>query len=217
LRVISSSPGELPRVFDAIARNANRLCCGLFCALFRLDGGMIHLVASDNLSADQLEALRRVFPLPASRETLTTRAILQRRVVHVTDVTAEPGYALLPLAREVGYRSFLSVPMQRDERPIGAISVGRREASPFTERQIGLVGTFADQAVIAIEGVRLYDELRTKSGELTALNTTLEARALTQVAQLERLGRRKRFFSPQLAELIVAGGAEDPLRTHRRD
>jgi class 3 adenylate cyclase len=107
--------------------------------------------------------------------------------------------------------------MQREERPIGAISVARREARPFTEHQVRLLEIFADQAVIAIESVRLYRELQDKSRELAALNAMLEQRVATQVTQLERLGRLKRFFSPQLAELIVAGGAEDPLRTHRRD
>jgi adenylate cyclase len=107
--------------------------------------------------------------------------------------------------------------MQREERPIGAISVARREARPFTDHQVRLLEIFADQAVIAIESVRLYRELQDKSGELAALNAMLEQRVATQVTQLERLGRLKRFFSPQLAELIVAGGAEDPLRTHRRD
>ena len=135
----------------------------------------------------------------------------------MADVTTEPGYTLMPLAKEVGYRSFLSVPMHREEGPIGAISVARRGATPFTEQQVRLLETFADQAVIAIESVRLYRELQDKSGELAALIATLEQQVATQVTQLERLGRLKRFFSPQLAELIVAGGAEDPLRTHRRD
>jgi adenylate cyclase len=217
LRVMSGSPGDLQPVFDVISLNANRLCEGLFSALFRLDAGMIDLVAHDNLSSEQLQALRRVFPVPATRDTLTARAILDRRIVHVADVTADPGYALMPLAQEVGYRSFLSVPMQREERPIGAISVARREPQPFTERQVRLLETFADQAVIAIESVRLFHELQEKSQALAALIATLEERVAAQVAQLERLGRLKRFFSPQLAELIVTGGAEDPLRTHRRD
>ena len=217
LRVISGSPGDLQPVFDAIARNANHLCDGVFSALFRLDGGTIDIVASDSVSPEQFEALRRVFPTPATRDTLTGRAILDRRLVHVADVTTEPGYALMPLAKEVGYRSFLSVPMQREERPIGAISVARREARPFTDHQVRLLEIFADQAVIAIESVRLYRELQDKSRELAALNAMLEQRVATQVTQLERLGRLKRFFSPQLAELIVAGGTEDPLRTHRRD
>src|SRR5882724_7960160 len=115
LRVISRSPGDLQPVFDTIARSANRLCDGVFSALFRIDGGTIDIVAHDSVSPEQSEALRRVFPVPATRDTLTGRAILDRRVVHVADVTTEPGYAMMPLAKEVGYRSFLSVPMQRDE------------------------------------------------------------------------------------------------------
>ena len=127
LRVISRSPGDLQPVFDAIARHANRLCDGVFSALFRLDGGTIDIVAHDSVSPDQVQALRRVFPVPATRDTLTGRAILDRRIVHVADVTTEPGYALMPLAKEVGYRSFLSVPMQReDARSAPSASRGER-------------------------------------------------------------------------------------------
>ncbi|MBI3107327.1 MAG: GAF domain-containing protein [Candidatus Rokubacteria bacterium] len=217
LRVISESPGNLQPVLDAIARSANRLCEGVFSALFRLEGETIQFSAHDGLAPEQLEAIRRVFPARASRDSMTGRAILDRQVVHIADVAGDPSYALMPLAREVGYRSFLSVPMSRGGVPVGAVSVARREPTPFTDRQIQLLETFADQAVIAIEGVRLFHEIREKSEALAALNATLEERVAAQVTQLERLGRLKRFFSPQLAELIVAGGAEDPLRTHRRE
>ena len=217
LRIISESPGNLQPVLDAIAHSANRLCDGVFSALFQLEGETIQLGAHDGLGPEQLEAIRRVFPVRATRESNTGRAILDRLVVHVPDVTGDPAYTLMPLAREVGYRSFLSVPMTHRARPVGAISVARREPKPFTDRQIRLLETFADQAVIAIEGVRLFHEIREKSEALAALNATLEERVATQVTQLEQLGRLKRFFSPQLAELIVAGGAEDPLRTHRRE
>ena len=217
LKVISESPGILQPVLDAIAHSANQLCDGVFSALFQLEGETIGLAAHDGLGPEQLDAIHRVFPVRASRESLTGRAILDRHVVHIPDVVGDAGYALMPLAREVGYRSFLSVPMTRGERPVGAISVARREPKPFSDRQIRLLGTFADTAVIAIEGVRLFHETREQGQALAALNATLEERVAAQVTQLERLGRLKRFFSPQLAELIVAGGTEDPLRTHRRD
>jgi GAF domain-containing protein len=217
LRVMSRSLGELQPVFDAIAAKAPRVSDGVMSALLRLEGGVFHLAAYDNLTATQAETVRRVFPLPMdmSNPGLGSRAILERRAIHVADVTANRTWRFLPLAEEIGLRSFVAVPMLRDGQPLGVICVARRDPVPFTDRQIRLLETFADQAVIAIEGARLFHEIRETSGELAALNATLESRVASQVAQLERLGRLKRFFSPKLAELIVAGGTQDPLRTHR--
>src|SRR5262249_3271283 len=147
LRVISESPGTVQPVLDTIAHSANRLCDGVFSALFQLEGEGIALIAQDGIGPEQLEAIRRALLLRKSGETMTGRAILERHVIHIPDVTQDAGYALMPLAREVGYRSFLSVPMSRGDRPIGAISVARREAHPFSERQIRLLETFADTAV----------------------------------------------------------------------
>ena len=114
--------------------------------------------------------------------------------------------------------------MLRDGDPLGAIVVGWAEPGPVSQVQEELLKTFAGQAVIAIENARLFQELQAAGRRLTAQaaelaqwNATLEQRVQEQVNQLDRLGRLKRFFSPQLADLIVAGGAEDPLRSHRRE
>ena len=123
--------------------------------------------AQFNYSALALERSREFFPTPPHRHVFTGRAILDRAVVHVPDVQADPEYAGQDFAREVGFRSVLSVPMLRDGHPIGAITVWRAEVGPFTDRQVALLRTFADQAVIAIENVRLFTELEARNRDLS--------------------------------------------------
>src|SRR5205085_11903731 len=110
-------------------------------------------------------AVQRSFPMPPGRGSATARAILSRSVEHVADMTADPEFAY-PMIVQSGLRAALSVPMLRDGNPIGAISVNRSEVAAFSDAQIDLLKTFADQAVIAIENVRLFNELNERSGDL---------------------------------------------------
>ena len=168
LRVIARSPTGVQAVFDTIARNVVRLCNGVHAAVFRFDGELIHLVAHHNFTPQALVEFERAYPMRPSRESLSARAILDRSVVHVPDVDSDPDAAASHrLGRATGYRSVLSVPMLLDELVIGGISVGRAEKGPFSDRQIELVRTFADQAVIAIENVRLFNEAEGRNRDLT--------------------------------------------------
>ena len=169
LRVISRSPSDIQPVFDAIVQNAVKLCAGLFGTVLRLDGDRLHLAAHHNLSPAGLQAYREHYPVVVDlRETVASGAILGRRVVQVID-SNDPGVPprSVAMARATGFRGVVVVPMLRDGEPIGVINVARQERGPFAERQVALLQTFADQAVIAIENVRLFKELQEKNGALT--------------------------------------------------
>jgi signal transduction histidine kinase/putative methionine-R-sulfoxide reductase with GAF domain len=168
LRVISSSQTDVQPVFDTIVRSAVRLCDGLYSALHPFDGELIHLVAQHNFTPEALEAAHRIFPTRPTRALLPGRAILERAVVHIPDVEIDPEpQSDQGLTRRVGWRSGLFVPMLREGVPIGVIVVARAEPGPFSDNEIKLVQTFADQAVIAIENVRLFTELQASNRDLT--------------------------------------------------
>ena len=167
LRVISSSPTDVQPVFDSIAESATRLCDGIYSGVFRFDGKLMHFVAHYNWTPKALEMARDTWPRPPDRGSLAARAVLDRAVIHVPDVARDPEYRLMELAEAGGQLSILAVPMLQRGAPIGAITVMLAEPRPFSLRQIELVKTFANQAVIAIENVRLFTELQEKNGALT--------------------------------------------------
>ena len=166
LRVISSSPTDVQPVFDAIARSAVRLCDGLFGFVGRFDGEQIHLAAHHNYTPEALQTVKRMYPMAPSREQVSGRVILTGAVVHIEDVLGDPEYAQ-SLARAGGWRGMLGVPLLRESRAVGVIVVIRSLPGPFSEAQIELLKTFADQAVIAIENVRLFKELEARNRDLS--------------------------------------------------
>ena len=165
LSAISRSPTEVQPVFDAIARSATELCGATSGGVDRFDGELIHLASHYNWSPEALEAMRQVYPAPPSRGFASARAILTRSVVHIPNISEDPEYTATSVI-EIGFRSVLAVPMLCDGEPIGAIALVRLEPRPFTDRQIALLRTFAEQAVIAINNVRLFDEVQAKTSDL---------------------------------------------------
>ena len=165
LRVISSSPTNVQPVFDSIAESAVRLCDGQFSFVLRFDGKVMDFASSYGLSAEGLDAFRSMMPMPAGEDTTSGRAILRRAVVEIPDVEADKAYGAQArgLARTVTYRSILAVPLLHEGNPIGTIAVARANTGSFPERQIALLQAFADQAVIAIRNVRLFDEVQARS------------------------------------------------------
>ena len=169
LRVISGSPTEVQPVFDAIVESAARLCNALNSAAFLFDGESLHNVALSDASPEAREEIARHFPQRPNPEFGVGRAILTGAIVHSADVHSDPGFG--EGARRTlqlrGVQALLCAPMLRDGRVIGAISVGRAERGLFTNSHVALLQTFADQAVIAIENVRLFTELNVRNRELT--------------------------------------------------
>jgi GAF domain-containing protein len=165
LRVISTSPTDVQPVFDSIARSAAQLCEGKAGAVVRYDEELAHLVAAYDMAPERLKVLVTRYPTRLSRALALTRAIVDRAVVHIPDTRQDPDYDQEYVSR-TGAQSLVAVPLLREGRPIGAIGVSRLRVGPFSENQIRLLQTFADQAVIAIENARLFQELQARNAEL---------------------------------------------------
>jgi signal transduction histidine kinase len=156
LRIISSSPTHIQPVLDVVAENAARLCDADNAAIFRLEGNILRLAASYG-GIPAISHAREV--LPAKRDTVIGRATCDRRTIHVRNLAAEASeYPVGSThAKQEGHRTALATPLLREGTPIGVILIRRMEVRPFHDKQIALLETFADQAVIAIENVRLFE------------------------------------------------------------
>ena len=160
LKVISSSLNDLRPVFETIGHRAEKLCDADISVISMVDDDQIRLVSIHGVTEEGIEAVRRVYPMRRDGETLTARAIRSSTVCHVPDVLSDPLYQTKDAARVSGFRAGLAVPMIREGQVIGAIFVSRKQAGLFTDAQVQLLKTFADQAVIAIENVRLFNETK---------------------------------------------------------
>ena len=216
LKVIASSPTDAQPVFKVIVESAVRLCGARFGRVYRYDGSMIHMVASQGLSTPGLGQVQRVYPRPAAQDTTVGQAILGLRARFVHDIQRDQ--TVPPLSREMiealGTRSQVTMPMLRAGAPIGAIVMGWDAPDGFTDKQVALLQTFADQAVIAIENVRLFNETKEALERQTATADILSviSRSVADVQPvLDALAERTaKLFGAANSSLWLARG--DVLR-----
>ncbi|MHB8631901.1 MAG: GAF domain-containing protein, partial [Candidatus Limnocylindria bacterium] len=174
LRAISRAESDVQPVFETINEHAARLCHAPLSNIFLIDGEELRLAAwSPDFGEAYREAVGRK-PMRIDRSSASGRSILERRTIHVADALADPEYARVDLAAAGGFRTMLAVPLLRDGVPIGLLGLARLEVRPFTDREIQLVETFANQAVIAIENVRLFNETKEALEQQTATSEVLK-------------------------------------------
>jgi GAF domain-containing protein len=217
LRVINSSPGDLTPVFTTIFDKALDLCEAAFGFVTTYDGERfergVQRGVPDALAAYFSTGMDQ--PRPGDAHW---RLLASEELIHNLDQKDEEAYRLgNPLRRAVvdlgGARSALVVALRKDNALLGALTVYRKEVRPFSEKQVAILQSFAAHAVIAIENARLLSELRKRTDEIGRWNRELEARVPAQVAEIERIGKLRRFLAPQLADLIIARGDESILES----
>jgi GAF domain-containing protein len=168
LKAMSASPGDPQPVFDLIVRRARDLCNATTAGLLEFDGELVHLRSWVGIEAygvpEAFDAYQRLFPMAPTRGSIPCRAILDRQIIHVRDFATEPG--VLAAARALGHKSNIALPLLRDGAAIGAVVLSSGEIGGFTDSQVALLQTFAEQAVIAITSAETYRELQQRTGDL---------------------------------------------------
>jgi class 3 adenylate cyclase len=224
LQVISQSRNDEAPVFDIILQSLMRLCDTPQAALYLVseDRLSLEIVASRGAGRGELDRLRREQPIPLSNEHSSfVQAYRLKEPLHIEDIQATARWRgtdetpLKSAVRLANMRTVLQVPLMSGETCIGVLCVYRNEIKPYTEDEIALHRTFAAQAVIAIENVRQFKALQARTEEVHSLNETLEARVEAQVAEIERMGRLKRFLPAAVADTVVSRGSEKLLSSHR--
>jgi GAF domain-containing protein/HAMP domain-containing protein/anti-sigma regulatory factor (Ser/Thr protein kinase) len=180
LKVISQSGANLDSVLDTVVETAARICDGVSAIVFRLRGDRLYLASSYGVASEYRDFLL-AHPHAINRGTLVGRTASERRVVHILDVLADPEYTFSESQQRGDLRTMLGVPLMREGTLLGVLALNRKRAEPFTEKQIALVTTFADQAVIAIENARLFNELHARTTEL--------GRSVEELKMLSEVGR----------------------------
>ena len=190
LKIISRSTFDLRAVLQTLVKSAARLCDADKAVITREKNGAFYRAEAYGFSREFMDYVKDI-PIKAERGSASGRALLEGRLVHIPDVNADPDYTLAEGQRLGDYRTVLGVPMLRESVPIGVLSLTRSEVRPFTDKQIELVSTFADQAAIAIENVRLFESVEVRTRELAAslenLRTTQDR--LVQTQKLASLGQ----------------------------
>src|SRR6201997_3950931 len=191
LKVMSRSAFDLQPVFNTIIQTACRLCEAEFAMIFELRGDRYEIAAANN-AAEAFVKHAAEHPLPLGRGSLVGRTAQERKPIHIPDCLADPDYAAMDYYAVGKYRTMLGVPLLREGAPIGVIGMMRTAVRPFSDKQIELVTTFADQAVIAIENVRLFEEVQARTQELsqslddlrTAQDRLIQTEKLASLGQL---------------------------------
>ena len=207
LKVISRSTFDLQGVFDRLAEFAARLCRAGQVTILQLKADRFEIVAARGMPPS-FRAYMLAHPMGLDEGSVCGRAAIEGRIVHVHDVLVDPEYTQLEAQKLGGYRTVLGVPLMREGNPIGCMFLARAEVAPFNDKQIELLTTFADQAVIAIENVRLFDEVQARTRELS--DSLQQQTATSEVLEVisSSPGELEPVFNSMLKNAVTICGAQ---------